>query len=164
MTVCYEALAAGDDACSFEMTSVYWRHWMPFTNCHVACLTCRQETSEANWCVKNLLVCLFVCMCASFSEYMNNCIVCTWIQYLWACACIVWAYCTSAWSHCVNVCEFLPRGWSFSTLEFACPHRRSSAIPLPVLWSQRGSRGTDTGIKACLFAFVPLCGGHQRLP
>lgn len=45
-----------------------------------------------------------------------------------------------------------------------CATRRCGAITLAVLWNQRSSWGSDPGIKACLFAFVPLCGGHQRLP
>lgn len=32
--------------------------------------------------------------------------------------------------------------------------RRCRDITVAVLWSQRGSRGLDMGIKACLFAFV----------
>lgn len=64
---------------------------MPSTNCYVARLTCPQETSKASWCVKSLLVCLSACMCACMLFRMHEWVhVCTWIQYLWACACTVW--------------------------------------------------------------------------
>lgn len=53
-----------------------------------------------------------------------------------------------------SMCARLPQGWGFYTLESACANRRSWAILVAVLWSQRGSRGTDMCIKACLFAFV----------
>lgn len=153
--------------CHWQWRMLKWRQYTVLMSLNAVhkLLCIMLDLSARN--MQGKLVCLFVCMCARILFRMYEYVyMCTWIQYIRACACTVCVrlYCLCAWIHCANVCEFIPQGWGFSTLESICADGISRATPLAVLWSQRGSRGTDTGIKACLFAFVPLCSGHQRLP
>lgn len=106
------------------MTFVYW--------CH-----CPQETSKAT---------------KMYLQYALMNTLKTWIQARSMSMCD----CPCAGFHCVSAYELPPlskRLFHFIP-QSVCADRWTRAIPVAVLWRQRGNRGTDMSIKACLFAFV----------
>lgn len=135
--------------CSFEVTAVHSHQWMLFTNCYITCMICLQEAYKPNMCQRS--ACVFVCIHLRKFTFW----ICLPIDTVYKHVHTLYSMC--ARFHCVNVCEFLPQIWGFFTLESACADRRSWAILVAVLWSQRGSRGdwyVYQSLPLCLCAFV----------
>lgn len=122
----------------FEMTLVYWRHWMPFTNCYIL---------KHAWLISKDIQGMCAYLYACFSRVQMNRISISMCMYSGS---------MHAWICCVNVYEFLPRGWGFSTLDCMCWQKKSRYTTgcIMKLERQQGDWYGYQSLPLCLCAFV----------